>query len=260
MNEPISPDLLESMDRLVDGELSESERDALLRSCDDSPALWRNLALAYIEAQSWREDMGVLAQVWATDSATNRGDVVAMDARSVSPDGNAVASSSSDGSVVWPWKRNMNYMGMAAAVLISIGLGFGFGSLVNSLGAGSGDSVAGNLLTKSNGANRVEDASVDDLAPRSGVPQSPDGRSRSVPFFVQIEGQNGYRRVDVPLLERDALEAAETGSDSIPRLLRGLERHGRVTQESQYYPVQLDDGRRAVVPIDNFRIEFDAYQ
>jgi anti-sigma factor RsiW len=43
------------VDRLVDGELPDRERSALLRRLETEPNGWRHCALAFLEAQSWRE-------------------------------------------------------------------------------------------------------------------------------------------------------------------------------------------------------------
>jgi len=43
------------IDRLVDGELTAEERSALLRRLDSTPDGWRRCALAFLEAQAWRE-------------------------------------------------------------------------------------------------------------------------------------------------------------------------------------------------------------
>jgi anti-sigma factor RsiW len=44
-------------DRLVDGELSASERESLLASLDERTEGWRRCALAFLEAQTWRRQM-----------------------------------------------------------------------------------------------------------------------------------------------------------------------------------------------------------
>jgi hypothetical protein len=49
-------------DRLVDGELSEAERRRLLASLDERPDDWRKCALAFLEAQSWKGDLGQLVR------------------------------------------------------------------------------------------------------------------------------------------------------------------------------------------------------
>jgi hypothetical protein len=43
------------LDQLVDGELGEAERESLLRTLDREPDGWKRCALAFLEAQAWRE-------------------------------------------------------------------------------------------------------------------------------------------------------------------------------------------------------------
>ena len=47
------------IDRLVDGELTEREQHDLLLSCEGDPTRWRDVALAFIEAQTWSTEMKV---------------------------------------------------------------------------------------------------------------------------------------------------------------------------------------------------------
>ena len=49
-----------TLDRLVDGELSPAEYDDALRSLDRRPDGWRRCALAFIEAQAWQRDIGLM--------------------------------------------------------------------------------------------------------------------------------------------------------------------------------------------------------
>src|SRR4051794_25156733 len=49
-------------DRLVDGELTQPERRRLLESLDQQPDGWRRCAVAFLEAQSLREEIGLLAR------------------------------------------------------------------------------------------------------------------------------------------------------------------------------------------------------
>jgi hypothetical protein len=48
------------IDRLVDGALSDTERRAVLARLDVEPGAWRRCALAFLEAQSWREAMSLM--------------------------------------------------------------------------------------------------------------------------------------------------------------------------------------------------------
>src|SRR5437773_2733963 len=43
------------LDRLTDGEVPEPQRRALLSRLEQSPGGWRRCALAFLEAQAWRE-------------------------------------------------------------------------------------------------------------------------------------------------------------------------------------------------------------
>ena len=54
------------LDRLVDGELAETERRKLLLSLDHQPSGWRQCALAFLEAQSWGDLLGVAADKTVT--------------------------------------------------------------------------------------------------------------------------------------------------------------------------------------------------
>jgi hypothetical protein len=52
-NAAVNPALL---DRVVDGEVGEAERASLLRALDREPDGWKRCALAFLEAQAWREE------------------------------------------------------------------------------------------------------------------------------------------------------------------------------------------------------------
>ena len=49
------------LDRLVDGELSQTDRRMLLAALDDEPEGWRRCALAFLENQSWRWQLAQVA-------------------------------------------------------------------------------------------------------------------------------------------------------------------------------------------------------
>lgn len=50
------------IDLLIDGELSPEARRELLARLDESPDGWRRLALAFLEAQAWRESFAEAAR------------------------------------------------------------------------------------------------------------------------------------------------------------------------------------------------------
>jgi len=54
---PLDEDLEALLDRLVDGELAQSKQQEVLRQLECHPEGWRQLALAFLEAQTWRREM-----------------------------------------------------------------------------------------------------------------------------------------------------------------------------------------------------------
>ena len=68
-------------DRLADGELGPADERALLAALDDEPGAWRRCALALLEAQAWRRELGPEPAVRGKqDRATDDGTVAAADA------------------------------------------------------------------------------------------------------------------------------------------------------------------------------------
>jgi hypothetical protein len=61
-----------SLDRLVDGELDEPSRAALLRALDRQPDGWKRCALTFLEAQAWREAMPAVAVAHAQPTSQSR--------------------------------------------------------------------------------------------------------------------------------------------------------------------------------------------
>ena len=58
-SDPANPQ--RQFDLLVDGELSEADRRALLLQLEHEPDGWRRCALAFLEAQCWKAELGQIA-------------------------------------------------------------------------------------------------------------------------------------------------------------------------------------------------------
>src|SRR6476660_6662394 len=58
---PSAAELPRWIDRLVDGELGEHEQRQLLVALEAEPEGWRRCALAFVEAQSWGQEMRVMS-------------------------------------------------------------------------------------------------------------------------------------------------------------------------------------------------------
>lgn len=67
MNAPsnLPPITAEDLDRLADGTLPAAERRALLSRFDAEPDAWRRCALAFLEAQAWRDAFGPMTMASA---------------------------------------------------------------------------------------------------------------------------------------------------------------------------------------------------
>ena len=61
------------IDRLVDGELAESEVRELLSRLDGDPHGWRRCAVAFLEAQAWRRELRLAADEPAAGVMTTPG-------------------------------------------------------------------------------------------------------------------------------------------------------------------------------------------
>ncbi|HWB00858.1 MAG TPA: hypothetical protein VG713_20340 [Pirellulales bacterium] len=205
------------IDRLVDGELSDQQQRELLLSLEQEPAGWRRCALAFLEAQQWRAQLGEYAKAPPTVEPA--------------PATRQCATRSSQSS--WLARNPGTMFALAASVLVAFGLG-----------------LAANRFT----ADRF-------------VPQPNNlaiGKDPAVPSPVQgvtlvVDGPNGRNsQVQVPVTE-NASPAPNwwlAGDQGLPSdIRRALERAGhQIRQQRELLPVQLDDGRRAVVPVDRVEI------
>ena len=68
---PATPE--RQFDLLVDGELSEADRRALLLQLEHEPDGWRRCALAFLEAQCWKAELGQIAPPAAASRCSRLG-------------------------------------------------------------------------------------------------------------------------------------------------------------------------------------------
>jgi len=222
-NKPLNENIL--LDRLVDGELSQSERRQLLESFDERPEGWRRCALAFLEAQSWREEMGQVAR--GLSSKTN---------------GPTSTASSVTPSRTSRWSSVTIWLAMAASLLVAFGLGLMQHEREPSIAGGSSES-SGQVASVSPPSN----------------PASPGGTKPgdAVTFFVQ--GEDGRKRpVRVPLVDASTLDKQlgvqfQTG---LPDDIRNqLKDSGYAVQSKrQYAPLWLENGRPMILPVEDTNI------
>ena len=231
------------LDRMVDGELGGDERRELLLKCENQQQ-WRELALAYVESQTLRDDFMAFAQtdfsgLGATSESgetvetneTTQGNGSHDRSSDRSPSGRSMES----GGVSWsPWA-------LAAAVLLSLGLGYGAGWL---------QTPAARIV------DRIPESPDNDVA-LGGAAQQGSGQE-SMQFTVSNPLTNELQLIDLPIVN-----ASDLGPDWETRLhadernhagfVRKLRDQGWNMQQTRaVMPVRLQDGRRVIVPVTDY--------
>lgn len=246
-NKQMSEDERRQFDLLADGELDEARRRELLASLDERPDGWRSCALAFLEAQGWRRGL---------QEAARSGSLSGEHADpSVRPAGPVKMN------LQWPSRERMNLvLAMAASFLTAFGLSLLWrGGWSGSDGARTGKSaveVAGTQpgekgMNGRKGATQLHTNGLDD-------------RVGSV--TLAADGLSGGNRVQVPFVSVDRFDPGLLSGqpDAVPEeLIRELKRTGhRVRQTRQLVPIDLQDGRRLVLPVDQMDVHFvgDRYQ
>jgi hypothetical protein len=234
----------QQIDRLVDGELNDAERRALLRSFDARPDGWRRCALAFLEAQSWGRTFQAMARegepAKAEGERGRRGEGESLAPR-IAPSPLPPLSPSR--------KTASRQSGRFFALAASVAAAFAFGWLLPDA-RGPSEPLAGPTAKVAEQAPSERSASP---APRFDEPFENAVR------MVVDEGRNqAPRTVEVPLVEGrhfDRLSDWE-GPWSIPqRVFEHLEQLGhRVERRRRYAPVELKDGRRMIVPVEDLRV------
>lgn len=216
------------IDRLVDGELSEAERHDLLSRLDAEPDSWRQCALAFLEAQSWREAMRSIS------------------ANSVEPAAVADRDRAS-------WRRLRSVLATACSLLLALGVGFAVGGLFD------GDPTLappehvaeGPEVKKPAESKPVEEPAAEAIS-ESEVPVQ----------FVAIPAQDPVSgdtdSIQMPVVPHEYL--GEGWPYQLPAVVpedvvKTLRRQGReVVQQRRLVPFQAADGSRVVFPVDEVEV------
>ncbi len=215
-------------DRLVDGELTPAEYQALVASLDDEPGGWRRCALAFLEAQALG---GELVAIRRSGQLSKE---VAVPSKVVARQRVGLAS----------WKL---FLAMSASFLVAFILGVTLPNLWQPADQGHGESD-GNLAA---------------------LPaETPAGISTPQDFLrtvgnarLMIDGPGGAQSPvgEVPILEMPASASDRWLTQHEPVLpadvINELKRRGhRVERLEQYVPVDLEDGREGVIPVESYQI------
>lgn len=155
--DPMSPLDASWLDRLVDGELEEPERRQLLERLEVEPEGWRRCALAFLEAQAWREAVGTLASE-VEDGAVPPAPVVPF-----TPTARAAS-----------WPRRLAW---AAGVVAAFGLGWSVGA--TGPAPGPTREIAREIALPDGPPTAVEPVATPYVAGAEPVPEASDGAGDS---------------------------------------------------------------------------------
>jgi hypothetical protein len=222
-------------DLLVDDELSEQDRRELLSSLDERPGGWRACALAFLEAQSWKKGFAALARP-PSEQETERKPVAPAARR---PAGWSPAA-----------KYSVTIAAMAASFLFALWVGLQLRSAWRS--------------------PPIALDSPEKPGPAKEEPESPPG-SKEVPppvapsnpwQLVKLSAPDGSEEsaIHLPARERDQLDHRWLTNlpPAMPEdVCDELERTGHhVEQRRVLHPVEMEDGRRVVVPVDQVDVHY----
>ncbi len=216
-------------DLLVDGELSEAQRRQLLLGLDDEPGGWRRCALAFLEAQAWKQQFGAIVREPVPQPPAKR-----------------------------PARRfpRRRHLGTLAATAARIAAALLVGSLFREMWipqpavdprpsqvAGGATGVTGPV---------VPPAPSDADSPA--VPQLPG--TPSSPWRLVGNSQS----IQLPATERETVD--QRWLQNLPTampddVLRELRRRGfQVQQRRGLLPLRMKDGRPLMVPVDEVDIHY----
>ncbi len=220
MNNDFENDIL--FDRLIDGELSETEQRALLESLDSRPEGWRCSALAFLESQSWRNELRSIVakpqvEVKKTTAPTSHAQRIKL-------------------------RIAAQWLAMAAGLLVAFKLG--------ALQSGPAATITG-------GPAKTSEQLVSDPPAAGTIAPSPVKPGDALNLWVRDDGGQ-MRRVRVPLVDAKTLDQ-EYGTifqTGVPDNVRNqLQDQGYAVQSKRRYaPLWLDNGRPMVVPVEDTKI------
>ena len=255
----------EELDLLVDGELPEERRKRLLSHCEQIPGGWRACALAFLEAQCWRRELGSLAEAAREASA-------AAPDESDKPD-KTLRLAATPPSRLSAWRRHGTTMlAMAASFLATM---FAVG-MIRMQWQGGGVPLTPQIADNTPPATDDAPATARPLAPRfepetsrggsflagdsPGGPSSASGAPvRWVKVSVPGDDPQSDRELLLPAIEashfNDGLLSSAGPAGVDPRLEALVRQHGMEIQRQRHMmPLHTDEGRDIVVPVSRYEI------
>ncbi|MBX7165008.1 MAG: hypothetical protein K1X74_01545 [Pirellulales bacterium] len=228
-----------TFDLLVDGELPPADERRLLAQLDHTPDGWRRCALAFLEAQAWRKHLGPIV---------GQRDLIA----GAAPDAEPVKLKlpSVAGRAIRAW-------GSRLALAASFLLAFSLGLALRQFGVGPTGEAPSVATGRPPAAGQVAVA-----AP---APEQSGGDLKRL--RLRLAGSQQPAEVQWPMYEpAEFANGGGAAGESVAseKLVKALEEQGhQVNYRRDWVPVQLEDGRQGLVPVDRLDIqpiEWNTYQ
>jgi hypothetical protein len=212
------------LDRLVDGEIAHDEQRQLILSLEAQPDGWRRCAMAFLEAQAWGREFQQLTSEHAPAASPQQ----------------AIAARQADRAAACSKTGWLKPLAVAAGLMLA----FTLGAMVR----GTRGPAAIDMASSPKDAN----ASNTDLQ---------SGTFETLKVSLPAEDGESEQALEVPLIEADQKSLASLLDDERPVLSeverKTLESTGHlIEQRRAYYPVQLQDGRQGVVPMDFVEVKY----
>ncbi|MHC4398101.1 MAG: hypothetical protein ACYTG0_00300 [Planctomycetota bacterium] len=233
IDDPLPQADVERFDLLADGELSEPERRDLLQSLDDTPDGWRRCALAFLESQSWRQQMPAIRDQGVSESPAP------------GPVGRSSLPRSAWGTL----------LAMAACFFVALGLVLAVRSFWTASPAAGPPK-----MTVGSAEGPDKPGLGHDPTESLPAPDTPGGSWELVTLPVAGD-QRGEESIQVWARQSDRLDERwpEDFRSAMPprELLEALRESGhQIRQRRRLLPVPMEDGRQLVVPLQQFEVEY----
>jgi hypothetical protein len=237
--------LAEQLDRLVDGELSESEYRELLELLEATPEGWRRCATAFLEAQALERDLG---SVWGRSERGHGGEREHMASGSAS--GLTAIADDSSSSVRSPRSSALRWLAIAASWAVVFAAGWGV-SVVGKQGANLPG--AASPIAEVPGASGV--GSVESLA---GSTPSNESEFGVDPATGMATNELPVDQAGVPVWSPFPIDPrlVHTEERQLPRNVidRWRERGRDLRVREHFIPVRTQDGQGMIVPVREINV------
>lgn len=212
------------LNRLIDGELSPIEYRTFLAALDDEPGGWRRCALALLESQALGQELSDHRRsLDRPESVQPNNQIAVIRFAGLSP---------------------LSLLAIAASFLVAFALGLLAPQFFSRYAKDA--ILAGNFNSQPT-ANDQTPADDDTALPRN---------IGNLQLVVDNGDGSETRQVPVFEIERDPNDFLANGSQPIsPEIIDTLRRLGyEVQHQQEYFPADLEDGRRIIVPLDGYQI------